>query len=56
MRNKPSHDHQSLAVMLAWLAVVAVITAFGLWLGVTVWEECREAGHSALYCVRMVIR
>lgn len=24
--------------------------------GVMIWTECREAGHSALYCMKMVTR
>lgn len=46
-------------MLLAWLAVVggmAGMVVFGIWFGVTIWEECREAGHSVMYCMRMVMR
>lgn len=41
----------SMAVGIA-LAGLAFATLFG----VLVWDECRDAGHSVLYCVRMVTR
>lgn len=41
----------SIAVGIA-LTGIAFATLFG----VLVWDECREAGHGALYCIVMVTR
>lgn len=53
--DKNSRDND-FPMLLAWLAVVTSMAVFGIWFGVTIWEECREAGHSMMYCMRMVIR
>lgn len=37
-------------------ALMLAAIAFGARVGASIWDECREAGHSALYCVRMVAR
>lgn len=37
--------------------IVGVIgLAIILWVSVTIWNECRDAGHSVLYCMRVVSR
>ncbi|MDW0360839.1 hypothetical protein Q8G38_16115 [Halomonas venusta] len=38
------------------LGLFAAFAAVGLWLCLSIWDECREAGHGALYCMRMVTR
>ncbi|MGP9796176.1 hypothetical protein ACT3UJ_02275 [Halomonas sp. 86] len=40
------------------IAIGMAITglAFTGLFSVLVWDECREAGHSGLYCLRMVTR
>lgn len=42
--------------ILAAVILFFVCLAIGIWQGVIIWEECREAGHSVLYCMRMVMR
>ncbi|MFJ5538564.1 hypothetical protein [Vreelandella titanicae] len=44
---------------LAWTLFAITVfgsIAFGIWFGMQVWDECREAGRSVLYCMRMVTR
>lgn len=42
-----------LAIAMTLLACVVTVTVVA---GVAVWNECRAAGHSRLYCSRMVMR
>ena len=42
-----------------WAIAIGLFTAsmaFGIWYGMAIWDECREAGHSVMYCMRMVTR
>lgn len=37
--------------------VIGIIGIIGLiWYEVAIWDECRDAGHSVMYCIRMVAR
>lgn len=39
-------------------AAFGLLIVFGLafWFTAAVWGECRESGHSVVYCVRMISR
>ncbi len=41
---------------IALAAIVSVGIFVSVWFGLSVWAECRDAGFSRLYCVRMVTR
>lgn len=46
-------------IKAAWIlygVITVALVALGVTYGVMVWDECREAGHSAMYCWRMVMR
>lgn len=40
---------------LWWLLLIAVLGGLAVW-NLSVWRECRAAGHSKLYCARLVAR
>lgn len=39
-----------------WAVIALLLLLFGIWSGISIWGECREAGHSVMYCMRMVTR
>lgn len=41
---------------LALVGFVAAIVIGLIWYEVAIWNECRDAGHSVMYCIRMVAR
>lgn len=47
--------NEKVALTVFGVTTVALF-ALGVCYGVLVWDECREAGHSGLYCLRMVTR
>lgn len=44
------------AALIVFGVTTTALLALGAASGVIIWDECREAGHSALYCMRMVTR
>lgn len=43
------------------IKVLALILAIGflglsLWLTISIWTECKEAGYSTLYCLKVIGR
>lgn len=47
--------NEKLALAVFSITTVALF-ALGVCYGIFVWDGCREAGHSGLYCLRMVMR
>lgn len=45
-----SEEHERGRPGLWVLVFLALCLAVGLWLRLSVWNECRAAGHSRLYC------
>lgn len=44
---------------MRWAVAIFILHAalvVGVFIGVSIWAECRESGHSAMYCWRMVTR
>jgi len=41
--------------LIVFGAVTLVLLALGIASGAIIWAECREVGHSALYCWRLAI-
>ncbi len=44
------------SALIVFGVVTVALLALGAASGVIIWVECRDAGHSALYCMRMVTR
>lgn len=44
------------AALIVFGVITVALLALGAASGVIIWAECRDAGHSALYCWRMVTR
>tara|TARA_B100000929_G_C15129808_1_gene290817 strand:+ start:65 stop:211 length:147 start_codon:yes stop_codon:yes gene_type:complete len=44
------------SALIVFSVVTVALLALGIASSVIIWSECREAGHSALYCMSMVTR
>lgn len=47
-------SNRTFCVVTAVLMLTSI--AASAWWSLGIWDECREAGHSVMYCMRMVWR
>lgn len=48
--------HKDLVAGWAGVLFVLALVGVGIWMEYAIWGECRDAGHSILYCMRVLAR